>query len=67
VTFCGDCCAQLADASCPGGGEQLCTAYARATNKYLKIIQVNESLTINNIWNVSQGASNLMSNGKIVK
>lgn len=67
VSFCGDCCAQLADASCPGGGDQLCPAYARASNKYLKIIQVNESLTMNNIWNLSQGASNLMSIGKIAK
>jgi hypothetical protein len=24
INFCGDCCVQLADASCPGGGEQLC-------------------------------------------
>ena len=67
VSFCGDCCAQLADASCPGGGDQQCPAYARASNKYLKIIQVNETLTMNNIWNLSQGASNLMSIGKIAK
>jgi hypothetical protein len=67
VSFCGDCCAQLADASCPGGGDQQCPAYARASNKYLKIIQANESLTMNNIWNLSKGASNLMSIGKIAK
>ena len=24
INFCGDCCVQLADESCPGGGEQLC-------------------------------------------
>jgi hypothetical protein len=27
INFCGDCCVQLADASCPGGGEQLCPPY----------------------------------------
>ena len=40
INFCGDCCVQLADASCPGGGEQLCRdrvdspiAYADNLNK----------------------------------
>jgi hypothetical protein len=38
IIFCGDCCVQLADASCPGGGEQLCPytspiAYADNLNK----------------------------------
>jgi len=40
INFCGDCCVQLADASCPGGGEQLCPdrvdspiAYADNLNK----------------------------------
>jgi hypothetical protein len=38
IIFCGDCCVQLADDSCPGGGEQLCPytspiAYADNLNK----------------------------------
>jgi hypothetical protein len=50
VNFCGDCCVQLADASCPGGGEQVCPFEPTASNINIKIIQLNESLTISNKW-----------------
>jgi hypothetical protein len=51
VSFCGDCCAQLADASCPGGGDQQCIAsFSSAKNLNLKFIQLYESLTMNNKW-----------------
>ena len=50
VSFCGDCCVQLADASCPGGGEQLCPYDPTARNNNIKIIQLNESLAMSNKW-----------------
>jgi hypothetical protein len=50
VNFCGDCCVQLADASCPGGGEQLCPFGPTASNINIKIIQLNENLTMSNKW-----------------
>lgn len=50
VSFCGDCCAQLADSSCPGGGEQVCTITSTARNNNIKIIQLNESVTMGNKW-----------------
>jgi len=50
VSFCGDCCVQLADASCPGGGEQVCPFDPTASNINIKIIQLNESLTMSNKW-----------------
>jgi len=50
VSFCGDCCVQLADASCPGGGEQVCPFEPTASNINIKIIQLNESLTMSNKW-----------------
>ena len=50
VNYCGDCCVQLADRSCPGGGEQLCPFEPTASNINIKIIQLNESLTISNKW-----------------
>ena len=50
VIFCGDCCVQLADASCPGGGEQLCPYDPTARNNNIKIIQLNESLAMSNKW-----------------
>jgi len=51
VSFCGDCCAQLADDKCPGGGDQQCIAsFSGAKNLNLKFIQINESLTMNNKW-----------------
>ena len=50
VSFCGDCCVQLADASCPGGGEQVCPYDLTARNNNIKIIQLNESLAMSNKW-----------------
>ena len=51
VSFCGNCCAQLADASCPGGGDEICdVVYSSAKNLNLKFIQLYESLTMNNKW-----------------
>jgi hypothetical protein len=50
VNFCGDCCVQLADASCPGGGEQVCPFGPTASNINIKIIQLNENLTMSNKW-----------------
>ena len=50
VSFCGDCCVQLADASCHGGGEQVCPFEPTASNINIKIIQLNESLTMSNKW-----------------
>ena len=51
VSFCGDCCAQLADSGCPGGGDQQCPfSTPTASNKNVKIIQLNESLVMSNKW-----------------
>jgi hypothetical protein len=50
VSFCGNCCAQLADDSCPGGADQRCSFSPTASNINIKIIQLNESLTMSNKW-----------------
>ena len=56
VSFCGDCCVQLADASCPGGGEQLCPpytspiAYADNLNKNKFQNNIIKTATFKNIW-----------------
>jgi hypothetical protein len=50
VSFCGDCCARLAEASCPGGADQQCPYDPTARNNNIKIIQLNESVTMNNKW-----------------
>ena len=51
VSFCGDCCAQQADPSCAGGGDQQCPfSTPTASNKNVKIIQLNESLAMSNKW-----------------
>ena len=50
VSFCGDCCAQQADSSCPGGGDQICPYDPTARNNNIKIIQLNESLAMSNKW-----------------
>jgi hypothetical protein len=57
--FCGNCCAQLADeVRCPGGAEYTCDIiYARGKNLNLKIIQINERLTMNNKWYNNQIAN----------
>lgn len=55
VSFCGECCAQLADSSCPGGGDQVCPPYdPTARNNNIKIIQLNESVTMSNKWYTSK-------------
>jgi hypothetical protein len=60
IQFCGNCCAQQADPFyCQGGGEQTCDIrYARGKNLNLKIIQINESVTMNNKWYNNQVANN---------
>lgn len=52
VDYCGNCCAQLADSSCPGGGEQVCTITSTARNNNIKIIQLNESVAMNDKWHI---------------
>lgn len=44
IDFCGDCCAQLADSNCPGGGEQLCSLPVAYSNKMLKYRYYNNVL-----------------------
>jgi len=67
VNFCGDCCVQLADASCPGGGEQVCPFGPTASNINIKIIQLNESLSNKNSWYSSQAISNQLQTSRIIK
>lgn len=67
VTFCGNCCAQLADSQCPGGGDELCIGNARLVNPYLKIIKINESIAANNIWYSSKVSVNQIPNNNISK
>ena len=67
VSFCGDCCVQLADASCPGGGEQVCPFEPTASNLNIKIIQLNESLSNKNSWYSSQAISNQLQTSRIIK
>ena len=55
ITFCGDCCAQLADASCPGGSEVLCPvaspiAYADNLDKNKFQNNIIKTATFKNIW-----------------
>jgi hypothetical protein len=57
INFCGDCCVQLADASCPGGGEQLCPdrvdspiAYADNLDKNKFQNNIIKTATFKNIW-----------------
>jgi hypothetical protein len=57
VSFCGNCCAQLADASCFGGGDQSCDIYVRGKNFNLRNIQLNESLTMSNKWYNNQATN----------
>jgi hypothetical protein len=67
VSFCGDCCVQLADASCPGGGEQVCPFGPTASNINIKIIQLNESLSNKNSWYSSQAISSQLQTSRIIK
>jgi hypothetical protein len=67
VTFCGNCCAQLADSQCPGGGDEQCIGNARLVNPYLKIIKINESIAANNIWYSSKVSVNQIPNNNISK
>lgn len=55
ITFCGDCCVQLADASCPGGGEVVCPvaspiAYADNLDKNKFQNNIIKTATFKNIW-----------------
>lgn len=57
INFCGDCCVQLADESCPGGGEQLCPdrvdspiAYADNLDKNKFQNNIIKTATFKNIW-----------------
>jgi hypothetical protein len=47
VSFCGDCCARLADNDCPGGIDNSCNALLSSQNNVnQKIIKLNESKII---------------------
>jgi hypothetical protein len=57
INFCGDCCVQLADESCPGGGEQLCPdrvdspiAYADNLDKNKFQNNIIKTATFKNTW-----------------
>ena len=57
INFCGDCCVQLADDRCPGGGEQLCPdrvdspiAYADNLDKNKFQNNIIKTATFKNIW-----------------
>ena len=50
VDWCGNCCAQAAEPSCPGGTDQVCLYDATARNNNIKIIQLNDSLAMSNKW-----------------
>jgi hypothetical protein len=67
VSFCGNCCAQLADPqnNCPGGADQQCIGNARLVNPYLKIINISESVAMKNTWYKSKVSFSNMSNDKI--
>ena len=61
INFCGDCCAQLADDRCPGGGEQTCPvaspiAYADNLNKNKFQNNIIKPAILKNIW-VNTGKS----------
>lgn len=66
VSFCGDCCAQLADTNCPGGGDNLCNAsfYSQNSNT-LKIIKIDERVATNFSWQNSQLNPNQITLSKI--
>ncbi len=68
VSFCGDCCAQLADDYCPGGGDNLCNAslYSQHNNN-LKIIKINDRVATSFSWQNSQLNTNQISVSKIEK
>lgn len=68
VNFCGDCCAQLADANCPGGGENLCDAsrFSQIYNNQ-KIIKLKERVATSFSWQNSQLNTNQISVSKIEK
>jgi hypothetical protein len=68
VSFCGDCCAQLADFSCPGGGENLCEASRFSQiNINQKIIKLNERVATSYSWQNSQLNTNQIALSKIEK
>jgi hypothetical protein len=69
ITFCGECCAQLADDRyCPGGGEQSCPySIPIAKNINMKFIKINENLSNKNIWYSSQTISTQLPISKVVK
>ena len=68
VSFCGDCCVQLADSSCPGGGENLCDASIFSQiNINQKIIKLNEGVASSFSWQNSQLNTNQISVSKIQK
>jgi hypothetical protein len=55
ISFCGDCCAQLADSQCPGGGDYLCSfyspiAYADNFNKNQFHNNVIKPSALKNTW-----------------
>lgn len=54
VSYCGNCCAEPAHSGCPGGADQVCIYDATARNNNIKIIQLNESVTMSNKWYTSK-------------
>lgn len=69
VDFCGDCCAQLADSSCPGGTDNYCNALflSSMNNSNQKIIKLNERVATSFSWQNSQLNTNQISVSKIEK
>lgn len=68
VSFCGDCCAQLADSSCLGGADYDCNPLVTSiNNSNQKIIKLNERVATNFSWQNSQVNTNQISVSKIEK
>lgn len=69
INFCGDCCVQLADSSCPGGGDQLCASYSSGMNRVdLPLIKIQQSEAAIYSWQSSQLATaNQLSLSKMEK
>ena len=68
VSFCGDCCAQLADNDCPGGIDNSCNAFLSSQNNInQKIIKLNERVATSYSWQNFQLNTNQITLSKIEK
>ena len=68
ISFCGDCCAQLADSSCPGGTDNQCNPFfSSMNNSKQKIIKLNERVASSFSWQNYQLNTNQISVSKIQK